>query len=353
MMLDRYTAEAADLLCRLIETPSFSKKEEATAKIIDAHLAAKGIATSRIGNNVISRQTRNTGKPLVVLNSHHDTVRPNADWTYDPFKATVEGERITGLGSNDAGGCLVSLIATYAHYYEQDLPVQLMLIASCEEEISGAGGLRRALAELAVEPAFAIVGEPTETNLAIAEKGLLVLDGEAHGKSGHAAHQVGDNAIEMAVTDIANLAKHRFDKVSDLLGPVKVTVTQIEAGTQHNVVPDVCRFVVDCRVNEHYSNAEVLAQLREVCDSKLTPRSTHLNSSGIRADHPVVQRGLALGKTTYGSPTLSDQVFFSCPSVKVGPGDSTRSHRADEYVLTSEIRGGIETYSSLLEGLAV
>ena len=350
-MSTHYTDEAVDLLCRLIETPSLSRAEDDTARLLEGFLRERGVATSRIGNNVVSRQTRNTGKPLVVLNSHHDTVRPNADWTLDPYTATRDGDRISGLGSNDAGGCLVALIATYLHYYREELPYQLMLIASCEEEISGAGGLRRVLRELSLKPALAIVGEPTRTDLAVAEKGLLVLDGLARGKSGHAAHQYGDNAVAVAAEDIVRLHAHAFPKVSNHLGPVKVTVTQIEAGTQHNVVPDACRFVVDCRVNEHYSNEEVLAELRALCASELTPRSTHLNSSRIDEEHPIVQRGRALGKRLYGSPTMSDQVFFRCPSVKVGPGDSTRSHQADEYILVGELRAGIETYVALLEDL--
>ena len=353
MKLDHYTEEAVRLLCALIETPSLSREEEATAQLLVEELAAMGLPAHRIGNNVVSAQPGGEDKPVVVLNSHHDTVRPNVDWTLRPFRATVDGDRISGLGSNDAGGCLVSLLQAYRHYYPQDLPFRLVFIASAEEEVSGAGGLRHALEVLALQPELAIVGEPTQTNLAISEKGLLVLDGMAIGKSGHAAHQYGDNAITAALEDIQRLHRFAFPKTSKLLGPVKLTVTQIDAGTQHNVVPDECRFVVDCRVNEHYSNDEVLATLRDLCTSRLKPRSTHLNSSRIDPIHPIVLRGLALGKTTYGSPTLSDQVFFDCPSVKVGPGDSTRSHQADEYILRSEIRMGVETYIDLLDGLTL
>jgi len=348
---EELTASAEKLLCELIEIQSFSREEEGTATLLETHLQRRGLPVTRIGNNIICEQQCNQGRPLVVLNSHHDTVRPNDDWTYWPLAATVEGERITGLGSNDAGASLVSLLETFVAFYTRELPVRLMLIASCEEEISGPGGLRRVLQELSLKPALAIVGEPTATNLAIAEKGLLVIDATSNGKSGHAAHQVGDNAISMAVADIARLHNYAFEKSSELLGPVKLTVTQIEAGTQHNVVPNRCSFVIDCRVNEHYTNEQVLTELRELCESTLSPRSTHLNASHIEPDHALVAIGRELGKRTYGSPTLSDQVFFSCQSVKVGPGDSRRSHQADEYILRSELRAGIETYVALLAGL--
>lgn len=351
MTRTNYTSEAIEFLQQLIATPSFSKEEDQTADLIQSFFARKGIPFQRIGNNIMARQNDGTGKPLVVLNSHHDTVKPCVGWTQDPFSPTLKEEKLTGLGSNDAGGCLVSLLMTFIHCYDQALPFQLMLIASAEEEISGKNGLRRALKEWNIHPDVAIIGEPTSTQMAIAEKGLMVIDAIAQGTAGHAAHQIGDNALYNALEDIDQIRKLQFDKSSPLLGDVKLTVTQIQAGKQHNVVPDECRFVIDCRVNECYTNEEIVEAISGVCQSKLTPRSTHLRSSSIPLDHPLVQNGIKLGKTTYGSPTLSDQVFFDCPSLKIGPGDSTRSHQANEFIYVHEIEAGIQTYIELLDGL--
>ena len=352
--LESYTEQAISLLRQLVSTPSFSKEENETADIIESFLESAQIPTSRIGNNVIAQQEMHSEhKPTLVLNSHHDTVRPSHGWTLDPFSLSITGEKLSGLGANDAGGCLVSLIITFIHYYKSNLPFRLVLIASAEEEISGKNGLRLALQESGILPTVAIVGEPTSTQMAIAEKGLLVIDGLAKGVSGHAAHHNGHNALYTAVEDIKVIQDLSFPKSSELLGPVKLTVTQINAGKQHNVIPDSCRYVIDCRVNEYYSNIQVLEKLRTVCKSELTPRSTHLASSSIPSTHPLVIQGLAMGKTYYGSPTLSDQVFFNCPSIKIGPGESTRSHQADEYIYRSEIKDGIETYIGLINNLVI
>lgn len=348
-----YTEEATALLMELIRTPSFSKEEDGTADIIVRFLEQKGLPYTRVGNNIISQQTINKGKPLLVLNSHHDTVRPCEGWTVDPFFPVFEEGKITGLGSNDAGGCLVSLLMTYVHYHQVELPYRITFIASAEEEISGSNGVNKVLATLEEKPSFAIVGEPTETQFAIAEKGLLVIDAYASGTASHAAHPNEDNAIHNALKDISIIESLHFSKVSELLGAVKLTVTQINAGKQHNVVPDLCHFVIDCRVNEYYSNQEVFAKIQSVVTARLTPRSTHLNSSKTPLDHSALRIGKEMGKQLYGSPTLSDQVFFSCPSIKVGPGDSTRSHQADEYIHTSEIQEGIETYINLLADLTL
>lgn len=348
MSIKKYTMDAVELLFKLIATPSFSKEEDGTAQVLIEFLMSKSILFERIGNNIICKQEINTGKPILVLNSHQDTVRPTEGWTVDPFAPLQNGDKITGLGSNDAGASLVSLLMCFIHYYETNLPYQLYWIASAEEEISGKGGLRRVLEEVNFNPDFAIVGEPTQTNLAIAEKGLLVIDAYTKGTSGHAAHPNPDNALLHAVDSIQKISNIRFERESEVLGPVKLTVTQINAGSQHNVIPDHCHFVVDCRVNEEYSNQEVIDILSSQLNIELKPRSTHLNSSKTPIEHPIVQKGILLGKEIYGSPTLSDQVFFQCPSIKVGPGDSTRSHQEDEYILESEIEEGIRTYINLV-----
>jgi len=278
-------------------------------------------------------------------------VKANPGWTRDPHQPLVEGDRLYGLGSNDAGGCLVALIATFLHFCErEDLPYNLILAATAEEEISGANGISLLLPKLG-PIALGIIGEPTEMHLAIAEKGLMVLDCMAQGKSGHAAREEGINAIYEAMPDIEWFRSYHFPQSSELLGPVKMTVTQIEAGTQHNVVPSQCRFVVDVRTNECYSNRAAFAIIDEHTRCEVNARSFRLNSSYIDPSHPIVQRGLALGRKTYGSPTLSDQALISFTTLKVGPGDSARSHTADEYVKLSEIEEGIRLYIELLEGL--
>lgn len=343
-----------DLLRRLISTPSFSREEDHTAELIESFLKGKGVNTRRQGNNVWALSAHwSDQKPALLLNSHHDTVKPVAGWTRDPFNPEPEDGRLYGLGSNDAGGCLVSLIAAFLHFQDRnELPVNLVLAATAEEEISGAGGVASIVGHL--PPLWAgIVGEPTRLQPAIAEKGLMVLDGEAKGRAGHAARDEGVNAIYIALEDIEWLRNYRFEQVSPLLGPVKVSVTQIEAGRQHNVVPDSCRFVVDVRTNELYSNEEVFEILKSHTRSELHARSFRLNSSRIDPEHPLVRSAVALGGVPFGSPTLSDQALLRFPTLKIGPGDSARSHTADEYIGLDEIEAGIAFYIRLLEGLRI
>jgi len=340
--------DAIELLIRLIQTQSFSREEAGTATIIEDFLAQQGVATQRQGNNVwaVSRHF-DAHKPTILLNSHHDTVKPGVAWTYPPFGATLEGDKLTGLGSNDAGASAVSLLAVFRYFYDRPTTFNLICAITAEEEISGANGIKSILPVLG-KIDLGIVGEPTGMNAAVAEKGLLVLDGVARGRTGHAARNEGDNALYKALDDIAWLRTYQFPKTSELLGPVKMTVTQISAGTQHNVVPDECRYVVDVRPTECYANEEILEIIRTNVQAEITPRSTHLQSSGIALDHPLVRKAVAIGKTTYGSPTLSDQALMRFTTLKMGPGDSARSHAPDEYILLSEIRGGIADYIDLL-----
>ncbi|OWP62459.1 acetylornithine deacetylase [Hymenobacter amundsenii] len=349
--MDTLTADAIELLKQLIQTPSFSREEDQTADHIFRFLTFHGARPERNAHNVwaVSRHYDPT-RPTVLLNSHHDTVKPGATWTADPFGATLAGDRLTGLGSNDAGASAVSLLATFL-YFEQHPPAfNLICAITAEEEISGPNGIRRLL-PLLPEIALGIVGEPTQMELAVAEKGLVVLDCVAHGRTGHAAREEGENALYKALDDIQRLRGFQFERVSELLGPVKLTVTQIQAGTQHNVVPDRCTFVADVRTNELYSNQEVVDIVRELIGADVVPRSVHLNSSRIAPKHPLVQRGLALGRRTFGSVTLSDQSMMPFVTVKIGPGDSARSHTPDEYILLSEIRAGIRGYVELLAEL--
>ncbi len=352
--MSNYTADVIDLLKRLIATPSFSRKEDKTADLIARFVQQKSVAVERKGNNVWMKNVHfSESKPTILLNSHHDTVQPVQGWTKHPFTPTLEGGSLYGLGSNDAGASLVALLATFLHFYEkEDLPYNLLYAATAEEEISGADGIA-AVKEQFGEIAVGIVGEPTQMHLAIAEKGLMVVDGVAHGKAGHAARNEGENAIYKALADVQTIQHLQLEKVSDLLGPVKMTVTQIEAGTQHNVVPDQCQFVIDVRTNECYSNQAIFELLQQHCQSELQARSFRLNSSGIPFGHPLVQRGIALGRTAFGSPTLSDQALLDFPTLKMGPGDSARSHTADEYILLLEIEEGVRLYVELLEGLEV
>jgi acetylornithine deacetylase len=345
--------KSIQLLQQLIQTPSFSREEEQTAELIHRFFQKNNILCHRAGNNLWAfNQHYTEEKPTILLNSHHDTVQPVQDWKRDPFKPSLEGDYLYGLGSNDAGGPLVSLLATFVHFYgKKDLPFNLVMAATAEEEISGSNGIASILDQLG-EIEAAIVGEPTSLDMAIAEKGLMVIDGEAKGKSGHAAREEGINAIYIALQDIDWIRKHQFEKVSPLLGPVKMSVTQINAGYQHNVVPDSCQFVIDLRSNECYSNQELFAILQEHTQSELKARSFRLNSSGIPLEHPLVKAGVKMGMTTYGSPTLSDQALIPYPSLKLGPGDSARSHTADEYIKLSEIKSGIEVYIQLLMAAA-
>ena len=353
--------EAIELLKELIATPSFSKQEDQTAGIISRYLAEKRLYTSRLGNNVFSfNQHFDAAKPTILLNSHHDTVKPNSAYSKDPFKAIIDNEKLYGLGSNDAGGALVSLIATFVHFYHQpNLKYNLALAATAEEEISGSGGIEMVLnSPYFKEPLrgkqidCAIVGEPTLLQLAVAERGLMVLDNIATGKAGHAARNEGENAIYKALKDIDWYKNHQFENVSDLLGPVQMSVTVIETENKaHNVVPDKCHFIADVRVNEKYSLEEVLDVIKKNVQSEVTPRSLRMRSSTIPVDHPLVEAGLSLGKKTYGSPTTSDKALMPFPALKVGPGDSARSHTADEFIYTREINDGIKFYIDLLKKL--
>jgi acetylornithine deacetylase len=347
-VIARLSDDAIALLQQLIQTPSFSREEAGTADLLMQFLGQHGIPAQRQGNNVWAvSKTWDASRPTLLLNSHHDTVKPGPSWTYPPFGATLEGDRLTGLGSNDAGASAVSLLAVFRYFYEQPTAFNLICAITAEEEVSGANGVKSILLELG-KIDLGIVGEPTGMNAAVAEKGLLVLDGVARGRTGHAARDEGDNALYKALDDINWLRTYQFPNVSEMLGPVKMTVTQITAGTQHNVVPDECRYVVDVRPTECYSNEEILEIIRAHVQADITPRSTHLQSSGLPLGHPLVQKAVAMGKTTYGSPTLSDQALMRFPTLKMGPGDSARSHAPDEYILLSEIRGGIADYIELL-----
>lgn len=344
---------AVALLARLIETPSFSREEEVTAGILFQFLSAHGVGGIRqSGNNVWAYNKHyDPAKSTVLLNSHHDTVRPNGGYTRDPFLPAVEQGRLYGLGSNDAGASVVSLCAAFLYFYEAtDLAYNICLAITAEEEVSGKGGIESILPQIGPLE-FAIVGEPTGMQMATAERGLVVLDCIARGKAGHAARNEGENAIYKALDDIAWIRGYRFPKVSPQLGEVKMSVTVIEAGSQHNVVPDECRFTVDIRVTDRYTNEEVVEIIRQNISGEVTPRSVRLKPSGIDHSHPAVQAGLALGLTTYGSPTTSDQALLDIPSMKMGPGDSARSHSADEFICLSEIHEGIKTYTALLSDL--
>ncbi|MBQ6582178.1 MAG: M20 family metallo-hydrolase [Alistipes sp.] len=347
------TPQAIDLLKRLIATPSISRDEAAAADLMQAEFERWGFAPKRKGNNVWAEAwPYDEAKPTILLDAHIDTVKPNAAWTRDPFMPSVEGDRLYGLGSNDTGASVVTMFATYVPLAKSEQPNNLIMLASAEEEVTGTGGVRAILQELpAID--FALVGEPTSLQPAVAEKGLMVLDCVAHGVAGHAAREEGVNAIYKALKDIEWFRTHRFERVSPMLGPVKMTVTGIEAGTQHNVVPSECRFMVDVRVNECYQNEELLAEIREAVECDVQPRSTHLNSSAIALDHPAVERLIEMGRVPFGSPTMSNQAVMPFTTLKLGPGDSARSHTADEYVLLGEIADAMELYFALLDNLKI
>jgi acetylornithine deacetylase len=341
-----------ELLKQLISTSSFSKEEEKAAEIMRDFLSDEKIVFKTADNNTWAyNKYFSKEKPTILLNSHIDTVKPAKGYTLDPFSPSEEGDQLFGLGSNDAGGPLVALLATFIQFYNRDnLPFNLVYAATAEEEISGRRGLEIVLPRIApIE--FAIVGEPTRMELAIAEKGLLVLDCYAHGKSGHTARNEGENALYKAIDDIQKLRSYKFEKISNVLGEVKITVTMIDAGTQHNVIPDVCHFVVDVRTNEHYLNKDVAEIIAGLIESEVKPRSVRLNSSGISEQHPFAVLAKSMGIKIYGSPTTSDQAIMPFLSVKMGPGDSARSHTADEFIHKSEIIAGIERYIELLEEL--
>ncbi len=346
-----YTS-AITLLQSLIRTPSLSREEDATAELLVRFLEEHQVAVHRKGNNVWAFNLYyNPAKPTILLNSHHDTVQPNTAYTRDPFSPNIEGDRLYGLGSNDAGASVVSLLAAFLHNYDREgLKYNLCVAITAEEENSGSGGLESIIPNLGPLD-FAIVGEPTQMQLAIAERGLMVIDCVAHGQAGHAAREEGDNAIYRSMKDIEWFRTYRFPRESDLFGAVKMSVTIISAGSQHNVVPAECSFTVDIRVTDRYTNDEVLQMIREQVSCEVTPRSTRLKPSSISPSHPIVQAGLALGRTTYGSPTTSDQALLDIPSLKLGVGDSARSHSADEFVCLSEIREGIGLYIQMLDAV--
>jgi acetylornithine deacetylase len=348
--LDILKREAIELLRELIKLPSFSKDEWQTASEITKYLAAQGLQVTRVGNNVLALNKHFDGsKPTLLLNSHHDTVKPNSNYTRDPFSPDIEDGKLYGLGSNDAGGCLMALMATFLHFYEQEnLKYNLAYAATAEEEISGSGGIENAL-QFLPKIDCAIVGEPTQMQMAVAERGLVVLDCVAHGKAGHAARNEGDNAIYKALQDIAWLSSYQFEKASPLLGPVKMSVTSIETENKaHNVVPARCKFIVDVRVNELYTLEEIVSAIQAHVQSEVKPRSLRMKSSAISLEHPLVKAGLALGRTYYGSPTTSDKALMPFPALKMGPGDSARSHTADEFIFVDEIKQGIDLYVQVL-----
>ena len=348
-MASKLFDDSVDLLRKLISIPSLSKEEQQTAAVIEQFLVDRGVKTHRTVNNVWAYNEHfDPKKPTILLNSHHDTVKPNQGYSRDPFEPCIETDRLYGLGRNDAGGSLIALIAAFLYFYEKkNLKYNLCLAATAEEEISGKNGIELIIPELG-QLEFAIVGEPTLMDLAIAERGLMVLDCVSQGKAGHAAREEGENAIYKAIKDIEWFRTYEFAKRSSLFGPIKMSVTVIEAGSQHNVVPVVCKFTVDVRVTDAYRNEEVLKIIRQNVNCEVTPRSTRLKSSSISEDHSIVKAGISLGRKTYGSPTTSDQALLDIPSLKIGPGDSARSHMADEFIYVDEIEQGIDLYIQLI-----
>ena len=350
MTQKEYLNDAIELLKELIATPSVSRDESAAADVMARAISGYGHEYSREGNNIwIKSSGFDSAKPTLLLNAHIDTVKPVSSWTRNPFSPDVCGGRLYGLGSNDCGGGLVALLQAFRHITSRPQSYNTIWLASAEEEVSGENGIRRALPLLPAAD-VAIVGEPTGMQPAIAEKGLMVIDATARGKSGHAARGEGINAIYEALDDICWLRGYKFEKVSPLLGPTVMNVTIINAGTQHNVIPDECRFTIDIRTNEFYRNEDVFSFLSSKMKSELKARSFRLSSSHISEDNPLIQRCKAMGMTPFGSPTLSDQALMPFPSFKLGPGQSARSHSADEYIGIGEIEDAINTYISLLDG---
>lgn len=348
------TEKAIDLLKELISLQSFSGEEEGTAAALENWFKGFDIPFERIHNNIFAKNKHwDDAKATLLLNSHHDTVKPNQAYTKDPFHPHIEDGKLYGLGSNDAGGCLVSLLATFAYFYHtENLNHNILMVASAEEENAGKNSLRGLLTNLP-KIDVAIVGEPTLMQLAIAEKGLVVFDAVVKGTPSHAAHPNNNNAIYNTIEVLEWFKNYSFDRKSEALGDVKMTVTQINAGSQHNVVPSQVDLVVDVRVNDKYTNKEIADLLKLEAPCELKERSLRLNSSSIDKHHALVQSGIALGRETYGSPTLSDQAALSCQSLKLGPGDSTRSHSADEFIFVSEIEDGIDLYIKILEGFLI
>lgn len=346
-------SEATGLLKSLISIPSLSRDEEKAADYLQNYIEMQGMATGRKGNNVWCLSPMfDLKKPTLLLNSHIDTVKPVNGWRKDPFTPLEDKGKLYGLGSNDAGASVVSLLQVFLQLCRTTQTYNLIYLASCEEEVSGKGGIECVLPELPPIQ-FAIVGEPTEMQPAIAEKGLMVLDVTAYGKSGHAARNEGDNAIYKVLDDMAWFRDYRFAKESSLLGPVKMSVTMVNAGTQHNVIPDRCTFVVDIRSNECYSNQELFDEIQKHITCEAKPRSFRLSSSHVAPEHTVVQKAIALGRVPFGSPTLSDQALMPFPSLKMGPGKSARSHTADEFIFIKEIEEAIALYLELLDGAKI
>ena len=348
-----YTSEAVSILKSLIEIPSTSRNEEHASDFIANTLGKYGLIFERIGNNILSKNSDfNDKKPTLLLNAHIDTVKPTKSWYRDPFAATIEGDKLFGLGSNDCGGGVVSTLMTYIYLSQREQSYNLLWLASAEEEVSGENGIRMVIPSLP-KIDIAIVGEPTGMQPAIAEKGLLVIDAIAHGVSGHAAREGGVNAIYKALEDINTIKSFKFEKNSELLGPTKMSVTIINAGTQHNVIPDECKFTIDIRTNEKYTNEEIYNILLKHLQSDLNARSFRLSSSHIDENTVIIKRCKELGMKPFGSPTLSDQALMPFPSFKLGPGESIRSHSADEFILISEIDNAIKTYIKLLDGMEI
>lgn len=352
-MNEVYPHNASDLLRKLVPLQAFSGEEDLRADFLMRYFAEKGISVQRIGNNLIVRQKNfDTKKQTLMFNSHLDTVRPVSGYTFDPFDSPVSDTYIYGLGSNDAGASVVSMTETFLRFYEKELPFNLLLALSCEEENSGKNGMRSLWEVLLPEVDFAVIGEPTGMRAAVAERGLLVIDGEATGISGHAARNEGVNALYIALDDILTMKSTCFDKISPVMGEVKLTVTQINAGTQHNVIPDRCAFVVDIRPTEMYSNAEIMDILQPRVKSRLTARNLTNSSSATPPEHLLMRGIRRLKIETYTSPTTSDWMRISCPAVKMGPGESARSHRADEFVRVKELEAGVEKYTEFVEELS-
>lgn len=337
----------------MVATPSVTRDEARTADLLSDYLRQHGAAVQRVHNNVFARGEHfDPARPTLLLNSHHDTVRPCASYTRDPYTATIEDGRLYGLGSNDAGASVTALTHLFLELRREKLPFNMVLALSAEEECSGVNGMR-ALVPALGRIDMAIVGEPTSMQAATAERGLMVFDCTARGKSGHAARNEGVNALYTAMDDIATLRGFSFERQSPVLGPIGLAVTQIEAGTQHNIVPDICRFVVDVRTTDAYTNEEVVEMVRAALRSEVVPRSTHIRAAVIADAHPLVQAAAKAGCTTFVSPTTSDRTLMPFPALKVGPGDSARSHTADEYVCIEEIDNGIATYRKIIENLAI
>ena len=351
MEIKKYTQDAVELLECLITKPSISRDEVLAAEVLQAQMEEWGLNPQRIGNNIVAYGHMDENRETLLLNAHIDTVKPVSTWTRDPYKPSIEDDRLYGLGANDCGGGLVSLLQVFRILsQEQDIPYNIIYVASAEEEVSGQNGFSMVLPQLP-NIDVAIVGEPTGMQPAIAEKGLMVIDGIARGKSGHAARDEGVNAIYEALDDLVWLRDYRFKKESRLLGPTKMSVTVINSGTQHNVVPDECHFIIDVRTNEFYQNEYLFAFLQKhMKKCELKARSFRLSSSHIPIGHPLVMRCINMGMKPFGSPTLSDQALMPFPSLKLGPGESARSHSADEFICISEIEDAIRTYLKVIRG---